>query len=66
MNKNANKVFNFFYFFHTHSTAQGFRDNQIASIQTFEKYSKTFKNGAKILINTKVIKILLTTGLNEI
>ena len=48
-------------------TAQAFRDNQIGLIRIFKEYSKAFqKDGAKILINTKVIKVLLTEGVNPI
>ena len=64
--KNAQKREKF-PFFPTHMTAQAFRDNQIGLIRIFKEYSKAFqKDGAKILINTKVIKVLLTEGVNPI
>ena len=45
-----------------------FRDNQIGPIQIFENILRHFqkKIGAEILINTKVIKVLLTGGVNPI
>ena len=69
MHKNAKKPFQIFSFFHTLTMTQGFRDNQIRPIQICKKYSYAFpkkKIGAKILINTKVIKVLLTGGVNPI
>ena len=56
----------FFSFFHTLTNTQGFGYNQIGPIQIFKEYSYAFpiKNSAKILINTKVIKVLLTGGVN--
>ena len=58
MHKNTEKLFFLNRpLFHTHTRSQGFRDNQIGPIHIFKEYCQV--SPEKILINTKVIKVLI-------